>query len=163
MRPRLEIAIEAESWDRIPRLAGLTERAVESCVAETGIELPDHSELSLLLCDDARIRLLNRDWRDKDEATNVLSFPSSGPEAKTILGDIAIAYETVEREALRDRKSFADHYTHMVVHGFLHLLGYDHESDEDAETMEGFERRILAGLGIADPFMPADGVLDHDT
>lgn len=116
-------------------------------------------ELSILLTDDARIRVLNREWRGKDKATNVLSFPGVDPQelaflptgAPVLLGDIVIALETVEREAAERGIGIEAHLTHLVIHGVLHLLGQDHEDDDEAARMEALETELLAGLGIADP------------
>ena len=111
--------------------------------------------LAVLLTDDAAIRKLNAQWRGLDKATNVLSFPAPRSQARGApapLGDIAIARETTAREAKDERKPFADHLAHLAVHGFLHLLGYDHESDGQAETMEQLERAVLASLGVPDPY-----------
>lgn len=105
-------------------------------------------------------RALNRDYRGRDYATNVLSFPCEVPEAfgpATELGDLVICAEVVAREAQEQGKPLQDHWAHMVVHGTLHLLGYDHEEDDDAEIMEARERVILAGLGIPDPYRDEAG------
>ena len=109
-----------------------------------------------MLTDDAGIRTLNHDWRGIDKPTNVLSFPAvalpgSGGQPRA-LGDIAIAYETTRREADSENKRFSDHLSHLAVHGFLHLIGYDHENEDDAEAMEALEVEILARLGIPDPY-----------
>ena len=119
----------------------------------------DDAELAIMLTDDGGIRTLNRNWRGIDKATNVLSFPAlqptgdTGPDdAPRMLGDIAIAYETTRREADEEHKLFDHHLSHLAVHGFLHLIGYDHENDAEAEAMEGLEREILAQLGIPDPY-----------
>jgi probable rRNA maturation factor len=149
-----DIAIESEHWDSID-LDDLVNRAVEAARVESGVPLASVTEVSLLFCDDARIRTLNRDWRQIDRPTNVLSFPASDPSRLSrapLLGDIAIAFETVERESIEERKAFVDHLSHMIVHGFLHLLGFDHETESDAELMEATECRALARLGIADPY-----------
>jgi probable rRNA maturation factor len=107
--------------------------------------------LTVALSDDKRVRALNKRDRRKDKPTNVLSYPSG---EKTFLGDIVLARQTVWREAREQKKTPSDHVAHLVVHGTLHLLGYDHEtSDADAERMEAFERRILKKLGIADPYL----------
>ena len=116
-----------------------------------------HRAISLLLTDDARIQVLNRIWRDKDKPTNVLSFPSgldeeAGDDRPLLVGDIVIARETVVAEAAAEGKTVEVHLRHLLVHGFLHLLGYDHEIDGEAETMEALETEILAELGIADPY-----------
>jgi probable rRNA maturation factor len=112
-----------------------------------------------MLTDDEGIRTLNRNWRGIDKPTNVLSFPALQPrgprledEAPRMLGDIAIAYETTRREADEEQKPFGHHLSHLAVHGFLHLIGHDHEQDQEAETMESLEREILAQLGIPDPY-----------
>ena len=106
-----------------------------------------------MLADDAFVQHLNKTWRGKDQPTNVLSFPAGENTAGIDhLGDIVLALETITREAREQDKKPADHLTHLVVHGMLHLLGYDHEDDDEAEEMEALERRILAGLGIADPY-----------
>jgi probable rRNA maturation factor len=116
-------------------------------------------ELGIALSDDATLRRLNRDYRGKDRPTNVLAFSAlegeavpARPGAPVMLGDVALACETVEREAVEQGKPLGDHLCHLVVHGVLHLLGYDHETPEKAAEMETLERRVLAGLGIADPY-----------
>ncbi len=114
------------------------------------LDNPKIGELSLALVSDARIQDLNRQFRHKDNPTNVLSFPSIGPGA--VLGDIVLAYETISAEALRDGKTFQDHMTHLVIHGFLHLQGYDHETETDAEQMEGLEIKALNALNIDNPY-----------
>lgn len=116
-------------------------------------------EITVTLTDDASIRVLNRDYRHKDKPTNVLSFPMwenlsdipahSGPQP---LGDIIIAFETIQKEAKEQEKTLSNHFTHMLVHGFLHLLGYDHIIDSDADAMEGLEIKILKKMGIANPY-----------
>jgi len=110
-----------------------------------------------VLSDDAEQRQLNKQWRGIDKSTNVLSFPQLAPFAPVVglVGDIILARETLEREAAEMGIAFQAHFTHLVVHGFLHLLGYDHVEDSEAERMESLETRILATLGIADPY--ADG------
>ncbi len=115
--------------------------------------------LTVVLSDDAELRRLNRDWRAKDKPTNVLSFPNGEetPDGVVLLGDIILGYETVRREAREQGKTLADHLAHLVVHGALHVVGYDHENDEEAEVMEGRERVVLAGMGIADPYAEATG------
>lgn len=110
---------------------------------------------ALLLADDATLKDLNARFRNIDKPTNVLSFPSGG--GKDFLGDIAIAFDTCEREAKAQGIAFRDHVTHLIVHGLLHLAGYDHEADEEAERMESLETDILARLGVADPYCDAHG------
>jgi probable rRNA maturation factor len=118
-------------------------------------------ELAIVLTDDSAIRLLNRDWRGVDAATNVLSFPAKRANGKKLaghLGDIVFAFETIAREARQARKPFAHHIAHLAVHGFLHLIGYDHERDDDAVAMEQTERAILRQLAIPDPYRPSTRV-----
>ncbi|MBV9859002.1 MAG: rRNA maturation RNase YbeY [Alphaproteobacteria bacterium] len=114
--------------------------------------------LSLVLTDDAEQRRLNRDYRGQDKPTNVLAFPASGPDthmphgAPLLLGDVVLACETVQREAAEQGKPVADHLRHLVIHGVLHLLGYDHETPQQAERMEAIERHLLSELGVSDPY-----------
>jgi probable rRNA maturation factor len=117
------------------------------------------SELSIRLVDADEGRALNRDYRGRDYATNVLSFPVELPPGvrSPLIGDIVICAPVVAREAAEQDKRLRDHYAHLTVHGVLHLLGHDHENDADAERMEKLEVRILAGLGIADPYRKAEG------
>ena len=121
---------------------------------QSGAKVRGVSELSIVLTDDAEQQGLNRDWRGIDKPTNVLSFPQIEPFGPVtgILGDIVLARETLEREAAELGKPFTDHYTHLVVHGFLHILGYDHIEEAQALVMEGLETKILATLGIPDPY-----------
>ncbi len=153
MNLSIETSIECESWLEIADLDGLIEKYLANALETTGDRLRDGAEVSLLFCDDARIRVLNREFRGFDKATNVLSFPGPEPlQEAHALGDIAIAYETVAREAREQGKTLQQHLCHMIVHGFLHLLGYDHEDDDEAETMEAMEVQILGRLGIDDPY-----------
>jgi probable rRNA maturation factor len=112
------------------------------------------AELSILLTDDAEQRELNGQWRGKDTTTNVLSFPQIEPFGPVtgLLGDITLARETLIREAKEQGVTFEAHFTHLVVHGFLHILGYDHLTDEEALHMEGLETQILASLGVENPY-----------
>ena len=120
--------------------------------------IPGAAELSIVLTNDDEQQVLNRDWRGIDKTTNVLSFPQIEPFGAVagILGDIILARETLEREALVEGVSFEDHFTHLVVHGFLHILGYDHMDEDEALAMEGLETQILASLGVADPYAETD-------
>jgi probable rRNA maturation factor len=135
-------------------MEALAERAVLAALAGAKPKVKGAAELSILLTDDAEQRELNSQWRQKDSSTNVLSFPQIEPFGPVVglLGDISLARETLEREAAEQNVSFDHHFTHLVVHGFLHILGYDHLYDREALEMEGLETRILAGLGIADPY-----------
>jgi probable rRNA maturation factor len=151
----LDIMRGPGDWGRVPGLEAVAQRAIEAAFAVAPEAPPSPVELSLLLSDDAGVRELNRAWRGLNKATNVLSFPGSGapiPDGVHHLGDIALAFETVAREAEAEGKSLADHMAHLIVHGVLHLLGYDHETDEEADAMEALETAALASLGIADPY-----------
>lgn len=161
----VDVVIEAEEWEA----AGLEAVAARACGAALQWLGRPGAEVVVLGCDDARIAALNADFRGKPRATNVLSWPAQEaaprppgarplpPEAEE-LGDIAIAWETCRDEAAAQGKALADHATHLLVHAVLHLAGYDHENDADAELMEGAERAILAGLGIADPYAEPEAV-----
>lgn len=155
MAIEIDIAVEADAWGEEAELRALVERAVAAAVST--LALAGESELSVVFTGDAAIRALNARWRGKDKATNVLSFPAfepaRGASLPPMLGDIVVARETVFREAALEGKPVDHHLTHLIVHGFLHLVGYDHENDADAEEMEGTERRILSALAIPDPYM----------
>ena len=147
----IDIDVAAPQWPAaIPGIE-------ELCRATVTAALDGHrsAQVSVLLTDDAAVRVLNRDWRGMDRPTNVLSFPSEGispPGAPALLGDVALAFETVAREAATQGKPIEHHTRHLIVHGVLHLVGYDHAEDGEAERMEGRERQILAGLGVPDPY-----------
>ena len=154
MTAPLEIAfsVNAGNWpDGLEAIAGT---AIRAALAASEAEVVGVSEVSVVLTDDAEQHALNKQWRGIDKSTNVLSFPQIEPfePVSGLVGDIILAEETVKREAEEMGISLEAHFTHLVVHGFLHLLGYDHIDDEDAEEMEGLETEILAGLGIADPY-----------
>lgn len=155
MTVRYDVAINADGWQSEHSLRMLVDRVLEATLHVLEFDDVD-SELSLVFTDDANIRTINAKWRHIDKATNVLSFPAfpiqSGQRPGPILGDIVIARETVQREAQEENKSFDDHLSHLIVHGLLHLTGYDHQNDEEAEQMESLERKILASLGISDPY-----------
>lgn len=155
----VDLVIEDERWLDVD-LQGIAERAARATVKHLGI---DEVEIVVMGCDDERIAQLNEHFRDKLRPTNVLSWPSVEPAPRNPgeipiladvgeLGDIAISYDTCLAEAEAQGKPFADHVTHLIVHAILHLAGYDHEAEADAETMEDAERSILAGLGIPDPY-----------
>ena len=153
--PIVDIMVEAGAWQDEPALSQVIERAIAAAMAVARPHAAPGAELSLVFSDDAHVLRLNRQYRGKDSPTNVLSFPAPGARPGVIgplLGDIVFAHETVAREAVEQRLAFADHLTHLIVHGFLHLLGYDHEEDGEAAVMEGMETRILGNLGIADPY-----------
>lgn len=150
-----DILVTADGWQAEPDAEVLVQRAIEAA-ARQAIASAEVAEVAIVLTDDSGIRTLNRDWRGIDKPTNVLSFPAAqapaGGTQPRMLGDIAIAYETTRREADNENKPFAHHLSHLAVHGFLHLVGHDHETDDEAETMEGLERTILASLGVPDPY-----------
>lgn len=163
----VETVIEDARWDGFG-LAPLAERAALATLTALGLAAPGF-QVCLMGCDDSRIAVLNADFRGKPQPTNVLSWPSEdraadragavpdlpepgAPDDPESLGDIAIAWETCAREAADQGKPMADHVTHLIVHGVLHLLGYDHIVPEDADLMEGLEVRILASLGVSDPY-----------
>jgi probable rRNA maturation factor len=160
--PNADVLVAADCWQSEPRAEAIVQRAIAA--AASAVELPaKETEVAIMLTDDARVQELNREWRDQDKPTNVLSFPAewhTGPDedAPRMLGDIAIAYETTRREADSELKPFENHLSHLVIHGFLHLLGYDHLQDDEAEEMETLEQDILAGLGIPDPYASRDQV-----
>jgi probable rRNA maturation factor len=152
--PKVDIVVDSPLWKARPGARTLLRRAVAEAASmvSTG-----RSELAIVLTSDSAVRALNRHWRRKDAATNVLSFPVQGPSAVRgtlrLLGDIVIAYETTEREARAEHKPFAHHLAHLAVHGFLHLAGYDHAAEAEAEEMETLEAAILARLDVPDPYV----------
>lgn len=151
-----DLTVEAGDWPGEAALTALVEQAIAATFAEFGPSRSGESELGVTFTDDSHIRALNAGWRGKDKATNVLSFPAfpetrSGP-LPPLLGDIVLAAETVASEAALEGKPLANHISHLVVHGLLHLTGYDHETEAEAEEMEALERRILARLAIPDPY-----------
>ena len=150
----LEIAIirNDEAWPE--QLDGLAERAVLESLKQSDAKVTGAAELSVLLTNDEEQQALNKQWRGKDSSTNVLSFPQiePGDPVVGILGDITMARETLIREAEEQGVTFEAHFTHLVVHGFLHILGYDHLDEEEAVEMESLETAVLATLGIDDPY-----------
>ena len=152
----IETEIDDPRWsDSLPGTDAFVRRA--AAAALTG----KSGSLAVLLTGDARMRELNRRFRGKDRATNVLAFPVPETIAADALGDLALGFETVEAEARDQGKSFADHTTHLIVHGSLHLVGYTHEALDDAARMEETERRLLAEMGIADPYCELAGEDDE--
>ena len=146
----IDVEVEAPSWtEALPDAEALTLAAAQAALAGHAGE--SDPAVTILLTDDETVRDLNARFRAQDKATNVLSFPApANPEH--FLGDIAVAYGVCAREAAEQGKAVAHHLQHLVAHGVLHLLGYDHMSDDEAEAMEGLERIILAGLGVPDPY-----------
>ena len=153
----IDIEIEAAAWtDAQPDAEQLVRTAAEAVLA---MEHLSERSLVVLLTDDIAVQALNAKFRGKDQPTNVLSFPTP-PNPEQHLGDIALAYQTCAREAAEQGKSLAFHLQHLVAHGVLHLLGYDHMTELEAEEMEGLERVVLASLGVPDPYAAGEG--DHD-
>ncbi len=161
----IQVSVEDGGWGGEDALAALSEKVLGGAAAflAGGEEQPfpaQPPEVSLVFTDDAAIREINAEWRGQDKATNVLSFPAfplePGGMPGPMLGDIVVARETVEREAVDLGKSFEEHLTHLLVHGFLHLFGYDHMETADAEEMEALETRILASMGLSDPYAGQD-------
>jgi probable rRNA maturation factor len=160
----VDVVIEDSRWQDAG-LDGLAQAAADMCLDHLGFE---DAEISVLGCDDTRIAVLNADFREKPNATNVLSWPAEALNAADAggtphpplrdfdgsleLGDIAISYDTCKAEAEAAGKPMADHVTHLIIHGVLHLLGYDHIRDQDATLMEAIEVQILGKMGIDDPY-----------
>jgi probable rRNA maturation factor len=174
MKVSLDISVPSSLWRGLPRARAVARETIAAAAAESGGSLREGVEVSLCLTDDDALRALNARWRGIDKPTNVLSFPApvdavadrvsrghrprlqppiaQGSAPVVSLGDIALAYETLTREAENLGVPVVDHYRHLIAHGFLHLIGYDHETDAEAERMEALETRILARLGAADPY-----------
>jgi probable rRNA maturation factor len=151
----VDVRREAKGWKAVPSPIALVRKAARKALALGGVALLPEVEVAVLLSDDARICDANRQWRAKDKPTNVLSFPAVSPDrisTAPYLGDVILAWETVAAEAEQEGKTAADHMVHLVVHGVLHLIGYDHMTASDARRMESLEKVILASLGVADPY-----------
>ena len=147
----ITLLVDDQGWRKARGLTPKLKRAALAALA--ACKFRGDSSLTLLLSSDRRLKSLNRDFRGKDTPTNVLSFPAAANGAG-YRGDVALAYGATRREAKAAGKDFADHAAHLVVHGVLHLAGYDHVQAKDAKVMEPLEARILAGMGIADPYAP---------
>jgi probable rRNA maturation factor len=150
----IDIEIEDAAWTAaLPDAEALVRTACEAALASEGA---DGEGVSLLLTSDLAVQALNARFREQDKPTNVLSFPApTNPER--FLGDVALAFGTCAREAAEQGKPLAHHLQHLVAHGVLHLLGYDHMNDAEAQEMEGLERVVLAGLGVPDPYAAGEG------
>lgn len=151
----IDLVIEDPRWaETIPDLEALAERGVAAAFADANFG--EAVSLCVMLADDARIQVLNRDFRGMDKPTNVLSFPAEDtplpPGELRVLGDIALAYDTLLREVNDANKTFRNHFLHLIVHASLHLIGYTHEIDEDAERMEALEIAALRGLDVPNPY-----------
>jgi probable rRNA maturation factor len=153
----IEVQVEDAGWRvALPGAEGLAEAAAKAALA--ALPQPNEGDLVILLTNDAEVQALNARYRGKGQPTNVLSFPA-GPNPHGHLGDVALALGVCAAEARAQGKPLADHLRHLVAHGVLHLVGYDHQAEAEAETMEALEREILAGLGVPDPYRDGDG--DH--
>jgi probable rRNA maturation factor len=152
----VSVEVEDQAWQALPGIDELARSAVTAALADAGHADPE-SDIAVLFTSDDEIAAINAEWRGKDKPTNVLSFPT--PEGMPMpageprsLGDIVLAHGVITGEAVEQGKTLRDHTTHLIVHGTLHLLGYDHETDGEAEEMEALETRILKGLGISNPY-----------
>jgi probable rRNA maturation factor len=150
----VDIQIHDNRWDEYKENVSI-ERIIDKIIE---IEKCNNFELSICLTNDDEIRILNKNYRNKDKPTNVLSFPneqlmSDLKERQVLLGDIILSYDTIKNEASQGGKNFIDHMTHLIIHGLLHLLGYDHMDDEQAQQMELQEIKILSSLGLKDPYI----------
>jgi len=174
----VELVIEEPAWsEAVPDIEALAGTAARLALEAVGLD-PERWSICVLACDDARIAGLNREFRARARPTNVLSWPAfelapehpggrpapppqstAGPRLS--LGDVAIALQTTRREAEASSTPLKDHVIHLILHGCLHLLGFDHEAEADAETMEGTETRALARIGVADPYMRGDAGQPH--
>lgn len=155
MEPLIDIEIEDDRWlDALPDVSEIVETGIAAALKAA--KFKEQADVVVLLCDDAEMKQLNAEYRNKDKATNVLSFPA--PKSMRVkgvlehLGDMALGYETCIREAKEQGKPLRNHVLHLSVHGALHLVGFDHIADDEAETMEAMERDILAALGVPDPY-----------
>jgi probable rRNA maturation factor len=157
--PQIDIVQQSARWSALPDAEATIREAIAAAAALCD-SVPVDCEVAVILADDAEIRALNKQWRGIDRATNVLSFPApeapAPADAPHVLGDIVLAYEYLGREAALEDKAPLAHLAHLTVHGFLHLIGYDHVGDDEAELMERLEARILATLGLPDPYAQPD-------
>jgi probable rRNA maturation factor len=146
----VDVLVQSPKWKDHRGAAAAVRKAINAAADE--VSSPG-GEVAVLLTNDAAIRKLNKQWRKIDKPTNVLSFPAKGATRDASLGDIVIAYETLKRESRDEDKKFVHHLSHLAVHGFLHLMGYDHQNDSEAEAMEELERVILTRLRMPDPYL----------
>ena len=161
----IDVEVEADAWlAALPQVESLVLRAAGAALAapRPGEAAPAGEDVVVLMADDGAVADLNARFRGQDKATNVLSFPAA-PNPAGHLGDVALAFGVCAQEAAAQGKALADHVSHLVVHGVLHLLGYDHETDGEAQVMEALERAILAPLGVADPYQGESGPADLTT
>jgi probable rRNA maturation factor len=174
--PAIDIKVDSPLWKEQRGVRAVLHRVIGEAAAMLATS---GGELAIVLTDDSAIRALNRDWRGKDQPTNVLSFPAPVPSGSLprkrgrvrmgdsrragarraparLIGDIVIAYETVAREALRAQRPFRHHLAHLAVHGFLHLVGHDHAADAEADAMEALEIAVLRRLSVPNPYLMRD-------
>ncbi len=151
--PSVEIQVKSTLWSAQPRAEDVARAAV---LAAAGMLSSAPGEVSIVLTDDSDMQELNRTWRGVDKPTNVLSFPAPEANAGAMLGDIVVAYETLARECEDEGRIFLHHLSHLTVHGFLHLAGYDHRTDAEAEAMEALESEIMARMNMPDPYVGRD-------
>tara|TARA_R100001086_G_scaffold96512_2_gene47985 strand:- start:3200 stop:3649 length:450 start_codon:yes stop_codon:yes gene_type:complete len=144
---QLDLIVEEDAWSEVPDLESVCQTAFDAAVK---VE-PAEGIVALLLADNDVLHSLNHQFRSKDKPTDVLSFPAD-PMDRPMLGDIAVALGVAKEDATAQNKTLADHLTHLLIHGYLHLLGHDHETDHEAEKMEGLEIKALASLGIDNPY-----------
>ncbi len=151
--PVIDIQVRSPLWHAQPQ----AERTVREAICTAAALLSTSGgEVSIVLTDDSTIRALNRDWRGVDKPTNVLSFPASKASGGSMRGDVVVAYETLVRECNDEDRPFLHHLAHLTVHGFLHLIGYDHETDTQADEMEALESRIMTRMDMPDPYRARD-------
>lgn len=151
----VDASVVAGDWPSPDTLAALAGTAVSVSLSRSGVQVAPAAEMAVVFTDDAAIRDLNRRFRDIDKPTNVLSFPAGPARAGVygpLLGDVVLAWETVDREAGDRKVQLKAHLTHLIVHGFLHLVGYDHETDAQAVVMEALETSIMEDIGMDDPY-----------
>ncbi|NQZ14162.1 MAG: rRNA maturation RNase YbeY [Alphaproteobacteria bacterium] len=159
----IDISLQDPMWETIPGIEALVHKAVETTISSAHLPrevVGKHLEISIVLANDDLVHILNKEYRDKDQSTNVLTFASIDSDEPQIgdeynLGDVILSFQTLEREAQEQDKFMNDHFFHLLVHGTLHILGYDHIEEDDANTMETLEIRILEKLGIQNPYIEA--------
>lgn len=154
-----DIVVESGLWQAEPQ----AEATIHAAIAAAAPHSTRGGEVSILLADDSAVREVNRQWRGLDKPTNVLSFPAADtPATQGHLGDIVIAFETLQRECESEGRLFVHHLAHLTVHGFLHLIGYDHETDAQADEMERLESRIMIAMNMPDPWQDAGADVRHE-
>jgi probable rRNA maturation factor len=158
MRVQSDILVEDPRWTATLDLQLLVDRVIDAALSAIDAANGEPAEISLLFADDARISLLKGAWLGKNAPTNVLSFPAaeggrSSAADQRFLGDMILSFDTIRRESEAEGKPFEAHLAHMIAHGFLHLMGYDHIDDEEANVMEAMESRVLLTLGMPDPWL----------